>query len=503
METLFLNLLALTGPVSALIVLLWLLTPLMQKSFAAKWRQYMWLFCAVRLLLPIKLFPSSLYTIELPAMPAAAHIDAAASGAGIKAITVLSAVWLAGFAVFTAAQIISYTAFRKSIKRRGAICANSEIVKIFTVSKAAMGVRGKISLRICKTLKSPMVTGFLHPTLLLPRENYSAEEAEIIIRHELIHFKKRHLWYKLLLLLTEAECWFNPFVYIMFRAAQKDMELACDDEVIRGTDGEFRRRYCETILNGIHRERGRANVLTTCLNVNKKILMERFGNILNMGVKRNGIPICLAVSVSLIAGSAVVSFAEGKVSNELSEAFDYKPVPVSEAVMNAVSTSAPTAVPTDTPVRNYENDTADDDSDAEYISDDAPEYDYVTDVSDDTPDDIANDAADHTPDYASDHTPDDDADNAADDYSDSIPEPEENIPDDTPESYSETENGSGYADISVDASRSFEGEEITNDNSRTITVETDGGDVGGDSFTAYIRAGNDGYEMIRSEDDTE
>lgn len=505
METLFLNLLSLTGPVSALIALLYLLTPLMRKSYAAKWRQYMWIFCAVRLLLPVKLSSPSLYTIELPSEAVAAANTAAASAepvAGIKMITVLSAVWLLGTAIFLSIQAVSYIAFRHSVKRWSARCENEEILNIFTVSKAAMGIKREIGLRICKKIKSPMVTGFLKPVLLLPHEDYSADEAEIIIRHELIHFKKHHLWYKLLLLLTESVSWFNPFAYIMFRAANKDMELACDDEVIKNADYTFRQKYCETILNGIHRERGRANVLTTCLNINKKMLLDRFGNILNMGVKKNGILICLAVSMSLIAGSAVISFAEGKVSEGLSEVFDYEPEPIIDAILPITATDVPTAAEPE-----YDVPAADNGGYTSYRAT-APDY------ADTTANDYGNaQTPANVTDTANDNERPEQQSNGEDSYSGGTGHSGGAgysggtvvYSDDTAEPYvsgGTSGNGGVYADINIEGSRSFRGEEITSENSRTITVETSEGAINGadDSFTAYIRPSDDGsYEMVRTE----
>lgn len=465
METLFLNLLSLTGPISVLIALLWALTPLMRKSYAAKWRQYMWIFCAVRLLLPVKLFSSSLCTIELPAeaVTEANMAGAVARTSGVKLITVLSAIWLLGAAVFLAIQLISYISFRHSVKRWSKNCNNGEIMKIFAVSKAVMGVKRDISLQICKKLKSPMVTGFIKPVLLLSHEDYGADEAEIIIRHELIHFKKHHLWYKLLLLFAESVSWFNPFTYIMFNVANKDMELACDDEVIRNSDYAFRQKYCETILNGIHNERGRASVLTTCLNINKKTLLDRFGNILNMSAKKNGVLICLAVSVSLVAMSGVISFAEGRVSQGLSEVFDYEPQQIMDTVLPP---SVETAVP-------------------EYALS-APSGEYASYSQ------TERTAADET--EAKIQLP-------------VIDKPVNDIPavyDDTSEPYMSGAAGSDggvYADINIEGSRSFRGEEITAENSRMITVETSEGAIDGtdDSFTAYIRLNENGYEMVRTE----
>ena len=69
-----------------------------------------------------------------------------------------------------------------------------------------------------------------------------------IFRHELTHYKHGDLWLKLLLLAARCLHWFNPLVHLIARFAQEDIEAACDDAVVRGHDGAYRRAYGETIL---------------------------------------------------------------------------------------------------------------------------------------------------------------------------------------------------------------------------------------------------------------
>ncbi len=93
-----------------------------------------------------------------------------------------------------------------------------------------------------------MLAGFIHPTLYLPDERISRTDAAFIFRHELTHYKHGDLWLKLLLLAARCLHWFNPLVHLIERFAQEDIEAACDDAVVRGHDGAYRRAYGETIL---------------------------------------------------------------------------------------------------------------------------------------------------------------------------------------------------------------------------------------------------------------
>ena len=75
-----------------------------------------------------------------------------------------------------------------------------------------------------------MIIGLFRPTLLLPHEGYQKIDLEVIIRHELVHFKRNDLWFKLLLVCANAVHWFNPVIYLMVREANRDIEISCDEE---------------------------------------------------------------------------------------------------------------------------------------------------------------------------------------------------------------------------------------------------------------------------------
>ena len=184
------------------------------------------------------------------------------------------------------------------------------------------------------------------------------------------------------------------------------------------------------------------------------------------------------MSVSLVAMGGMVSFAEGKVSESLSEVFDYEPEPIMDAIL-----PAPTA------------DVSPSDTLADEVRTNAGTLSRPYRAS--TPDivaDMRETNAELPPDepYTAPSVDDETVNNTS------------VASDDTIEPYVSGgvgNNGRVYADISIEESRSFKGEEITADNSRTITVETSKSAINGadDSFTAYIRPNDGGYEMVRTE----
>ena len=157
-----------------------------------------------------------------------------------------------------------------------------------------------------------MLAGFIHLTLYLPDERISRTDAAFIFRHELTHYKHGDLWLKLLLLAARCLHWFNPLVHLIARFAQEDIEAACDDAVVRGHDGAYRRAYGETILRSAIAQAQKRKALVSCFGDDKKTLMRRFEGLFDKSVKKRGV--ALVVMIALLVGSlgCVVAVGEKK-----------------------------------------------------------------------------------------------------------------------------------------------------------------------------------------------
>lgn len=154
-----------------------------------------------------------------------------------------------------------------------------------------------------------MLAGFIHPTLYLPDEHISRTDAAFIFRHELTHYKHGDLWLKLLLLAARCLHWFNPLVHLIARFAQEDIEAACDDAVVRGHDGAYRRAYGETILRSAIAQAQKRKALVSCFGDDKKTLMRRFEGLFDKSVKKRGV--ALVVMIALLVGSLGCMIAVG------------------------------------------------------------------------------------------------------------------------------------------------------------------------------------------------
>lgn len=330
----------LTVSLAALVPLI--LRRLMKKRYPARMVCVVWAILALRLLIPVQLtlpqapvqvMPRTSYVVQsdqtafrqagLPVtqMPArwvtgtqAQTLSAADTGT-VKTVDItdiLLTLWLAGVIACVLWQGIGYYRLIRSLKGASRSVERADLHTILQEQCADLIIDREIPLRVSSAADCPMLAGFIHPTLYLPDERISRTDAAFIFRHELTHYKHGDLWLKLLLLAARCLHWFNPLVHLIARFAQEDIEAACDDAVVRGHDGAYRRAYGETILRSAIAQSQKRKALVSCFGDDKKTLMRRFEGLFDKSVKKRGV--ALVVMIALLVGSlgCVVAVGEKK-----------------------------------------------------------------------------------------------------------------------------------------------------------------------------------------------
>ncbi|WP_141502363.1 M56 family metallopeptidase [Paenibacillus luteus] len=323
LTSLFIDYLTISVTTSLLILSLLLLTPLLRKHYTAKWTYWIWMIMAIRLLLPFNLsFENIGIKVQLPdnsvmnkaiqgisqantrveqpiaALPVQAAIEPVTQASLLFFILIL--IWLIGSALFFSYHAAGYYSFRKQALCWSRPIESSQVASRINSIMIAMDVPSAIAVVTSEKVPNPMLVGFRKPMLFLPHEQYSDEELEFIIKHEIVHYKHRDMLYKLLLLTVNALHWFNPFVWLLVREANREIELYCDDTVVSKQSLAYRKRYCEAILSAIQKPSSRFLVLSTSFLGGKHTMKQRFTSILSMKKRRNGIP--LFCTVILILG---------------------------------------------------------------------------------------------------------------------------------------------------------------------------------------------------------
>ena len=200
---------------------------------------------------------------------------------------VVSAIWLVGIAAMLLYAVISYVRVRRSVAERAPYKGN-----IF----------------LCDHVKSPFILGLIRPKIYLP-SNMDATSMEPVIAHEKAHLTRRDHWWKPLGFLILTVHWFNPLCWIAYVLLCRDIELSCDEKVIRQMDLDGKKRYSTALLECNAQRR----LVTICpLAFGEVGVKERVKNVLNY--KK---PAFWVIVVAVIAcGVVTVIFATNPVKKQ-------------------------------------------------------------------------------------------------------------------------------------------------------------------------------------------
>lgn len=162
---------------------------------------------------------------------------------------------------------------------------------------------------IVEHLETPFVFGLMFPRIYLPTE-LSEREITYILEHERTHIRRHDYLIKPLAFLVVCIHWFNPFVWLAFFCMTKDMEMSCDEAVLKKLGKEIKRDYSASLLNLAC---GRRFLSGSPLAFGEGEVKGRIKNILNY--KKPGFwGVLLAVVVIIITGIALIS--NPKISEE-------------------------------------------------------------------------------------------------------------------------------------------------------------------------------------------
>lgn len=139
----------------------------------------------------------------------------------------LTMIWIAGMLFLSVRSILAYLGLRERVK---------------------VSVPLQKGVYIADDIDTPFVIGFFRPRIYLPGTLDSTEQ-KYIIAHERHHIRRGDHIFKALGFLALTIHWFNPFVWIAFVLAGRDMEMSCDEAVIRKLGEAVRAEYSASLLN--------------------------------------------------------------------------------------------------------------------------------------------------------------------------------------------------------------------------------------------------------------
>ena len=355
---------------SLVVAVLILLTPLLNRRYAAKWKYLAWIFLALRLLVPFggtygpwamdflpqrkaqttpvwgdadtwteKGLPFGRIMVEIPPqMTAPLSGENGKNNGGMTLLDLAAAVWMLGSLGFFSVHFGSYFHYKRQVAKKGRPVGDRQILCLLSRLRGELHIRYNVQMLECSIAESPLILGFFKPILVLPEESYSQEELFFILKHELVHVKRGDVYGKLLFVIVNGIYWFHPLIWIMRKEAAMDMELSCDERVTLGAGYEVRKAYTETLLSMLHRQCTKRLSLTTQFYGGKRAMKKRFQNILSKRKKKNGMALFLGTILLTACLGALVGCSleeEGREAKEPVGVKELKEEALSEAEKSA------------------------------------------------------------------------------------------------------------------------------------------------------------------------
>ena len=196
----FLSILTVSLSVSLIAAILILGTSFLHKRYAAKWKYWIWIFLAVRLLLPFSgeeisaairtLLPkaqtASLATqsertampkqgarvmVEIPAqMTTPIPVQPKESKTQITLLDLVAIIWLLGSLTFLAVHLVSYLQYKSHLKKYGTVIEDDQILHQLQELQQELAIKHSVCTMEYSKAASPMMIGFFHPVFVLPKE---------------------------------------------------------------------------------------------------------------------------------------------------------------------------------------------------------------------------------------------------------------------------------------------------------------------------------------------
>lgn len=190
-------------------------------------------------------------------------------------LPVLAVLWFFGVAALLGWSAVSYLRLRRRV---------------------ATAIRLEDNLYQSEAVLSPFVLGLMHPRIYLPFY-LEQDTMEHVVAHERAHIQRRDHWWKLLAFVLLSVYWFNPLLWLAYLLLCRDIELACDEKVVRGMEPRQRADYSQALLSCSVR---RPAIAACPLSFGEVGVKQRVKSVL-----RYRRPTVLAVSASLVVCTIV------------------------------------------------------------------------------------------------------------------------------------------------------------------------------------------------------
>ena len=193
-----------------------------------------------------------------------------------KGVSIWAMVWIIGMSVciiiFLVTYILCYRQFRTSLPVENAI------IKKWRDSHQ---IRRTISIRQSDCISAPLSYGFFRPSILMPKttEWDNSRQLHYILEHEFVHIRRLDTVTKLFFAAAVCIHWFNPIIWIMYIFAGRDIEISCDEAVVRHFGEASKSAYALTLIN---MEERKSSLMPLGNHISKNATEERITAIMKL-----------------------------------------------------------------------------------------------------------------------------------------------------------------------------------------------------------------------------
>lgn len=236
--------------------------------------------------------------------------------AATAAVSPIFVAWLVGMCVFTLIFIIVYLKCRRDFKT--SLPVQNDFAACWLREHA---LRRTVQIRQSDRIQAPLTYGVFRPVILLPKAIDWTDEAglKVILVHELTHIRRFDALTKLVLAAAVCVHWFNPLVWVMYVLANRDIELSCDEAVVRSFGETMKSAYALTLISWEERKSSLAPLIS---GFSKNAIEERITAI--MKIKKTSL-IGVILALVLVIGTVTVFATNAAEENDSMTESDAQP----------------------------------------------------------------------------------------------------------------------------------------------------------------------------------
>lgn len=225
-----------------------------------------------------------------------------------KFLEIMYCIWIIGTISLILYYIYCNIRFYRGIINLKEEIYDDNIFNILKEQKKMLNIEKDIKVYMLDGIYSPMLVGLKKPKIIIPNRHYDYKDLKFIFRHELIHYKRKDNFLKVILTLVISIYWFNPIVYILKRYFNDYCELSCDELVVKKYTIDETKEYSLILLDMMkYKNILDSHLCMSQLNINKdNVIKVRIEKMLDFKKRKRGS--IIGILLVIIISRSIVSF---------------------------------------------------------------------------------------------------------------------------------------------------------------------------------------------------